>query len=182
MSVDDVLRKVIADALTKNQVAKRDDLLENYPLEITVSPEYQGYTNPRVTLAIDSMSNGEVTHLTFIPLVTEGIVVIQPATDTVVGAIDFVRGDSRRTGIVNLRVALNKFKLTFNDRKLKFPVLTLPMEIQGEERNVVLIRVKRPRSNKTLTRTSKTPRTGKTSPPDKTNPPDKISPPDEKAQ
>jgi hypothetical protein len=49
-------------------------------------------------------------------------VIIQTALKEELGAAEFVRGDSRRTGTVSLRVALNGFDLVWpDDRKLKTP-------------------------------------------------------------
>jgi hypothetical protein len=142
MGISDLLQKKITEALETNQV---EQLLENYDMEFTVSPSYQAYANPRLTTNIDTLFQGEVTHLKFTPLVADGYVIIQTAMKEELGAVEFVRGDSRPTGTVSLRAALNGFDLVWpDDRKLKIPVQTETITVGEESRTLLLLRVKRP--------------------------------------
>lgn len=157
MPLDDKVRKLIQEALQNKRTATRQDLLGNYPMEFTVNAEWMGYSNPRVTAAIDATSDREVTHLKFTPVPEAGYLAVTAATASEPGAEAFVRGDSGRTGLVKMRAALNDFDLTFpGDCKLKLPAVTDLFTVEGEERPVVLIHVKRPARAKKEYRPRKT--------------------------
>lgn len=156
MEFDEALQKKIAEALQQNKVATREDMVSNYPMLATLTPDYNAYLNPRVTQSVDSLSNGEVTHLSFIPMVDEGFVIVQSVRKDEPGAMEFARSESRRTGIVNMRAALNDFDLDWpEDRKLKMPVLVKELPVGDQKRQVVLFRVKKAGSKVRQTRSTK---------------------------
>jgi hypothetical protein len=158
VNLDEVLRKKIADALANSRVATRESLLSNYPMEFTVSSGWQGYANPRVTLAIDGLSESEVSHLLFYPIAEDGIVVIQAGRKGEPGATEFSRSESRNTGSVSMRVALNDFDLDWSeDRKLQLPVKEDLVDVNGVGVKVLIMRVKRPGSAKKQPRITKKP-------------------------
>jgi hypothetical protein len=156
MPLDDQQRKLIEAALAQKLTATRSDLLKKFPLEITVSPEYSGYLNPRVTVLVDSSVAFEVTHLKFTPVPEAGFVAVEACLATDAGAELFTRRDSGRTGSVPMKAALHGFTLNFpDDRKLKLPVESNTVTIDGQERTLVMIQVKRPARRKVLLRPRK---------------------------
>lgn len=172
---DENLAKVIADALSQTPAAQRSDLLKNYPMTVTVSDNWWLYANPRVTAALDGMWPVDVTHLFFTPIIKAGIVVARPCEKDAPGAEEFVRNASRRTGSVNAKAALNGFNLTFpENRKMRFTVMTGPVVVEGETKEVMVIKVKAP----TTHRKEKRPRRPKaeTPPPATTPTPDASAP------
>jgi hypothetical protein len=158
MPLDEMLRRQIEDVLANGIRATREDLLKNYPLEMTINRNWEGYCNPRVTAGIDSLSRQEVTHLIFTPLVEAGIMVIQAGTEKDKGAEPFVRNESGRTGLVRLRSALNDFGLVLpKDQNLKFAVDSEELHIGDETRKVLYLTVKKPKRKRVVTREAKTP-------------------------
>ena len=156
MEFNESLQKKIAEALKKKQVAKREDLLYNYAMEATLGPDYVLYFNPRVTAEIDGTTDAEVGYLKFTPMVEDGLIVVETAVKGEMGAEEFTRGDSRRTGTVNVRAALNGFGLKWpRGRKLKLPVGKMTVPVDDEERQVMVLVVKRPPTKKRNTMTSK---------------------------
>lgn len=139
----------IKAAVDANQVVTRDDLLENFKSEIVMRSDNMGYFNPRVTGMVDSLSPTEVTHLKFIPMQQDGLVVAMPATADEPGATEFTRSETRRTGTTYLRLALNGFKVAAEEgRKLTFPVEVQEIASEGGTRPVLVFYVKRPTSKK----------------------------------
>ncbi len=162
MTLDAKLLNKVATALTEGRAATREDLMQNYPTEITVTDDYQGYLNPRVTAIVDQLSGSHVTHVKFIPLREDGYVIVVPAVPDEPGATELVRSKSLRTGTVPMRVALRDFALEFpSGRKLKFPVysvdIELPTATESSRKLVLLVRVKQIRSRNIQVRTRKTP-------------------------
>lgn len=152
---DDFLSRV-ADALEKNQPATEDDLLARFPRVITLRHDNIGYCNPGVTADIDSLSSSEVKYVKFIPLVEDGCVVIKAAAKGETGAVEIVRGDSRRTLTLSLRLALHPFELDLREeRKLRFPVHLETVKTAQGEQSILILRVKRPTSKKTTARPRK---------------------------
>ncbi len=157
VNIDKEMLNRIQEAVVANRVATRQDLMENYAMEIVMRPDRLGYFNPRVTQAVDDMSNTEVTHIKFIPLVKDGVVAITPAAPTEPGATEFMRGESRRTAMANLRVALNGFQVEIHEgRKLAFPVSPQPFTTaEGKQSSILVFQVKRPESKKSVARPRK---------------------------
>lgn len=156
MPLDDQQRKLIEAALAKKLTATRGDLLQRFPLEITVSPDYTGYFNPRVTIMVDNSVTFEVTHVKFTPVPEAGLIAVEACQAGDTGAEVFTRGDSGRTGAVPMKAALQGFKLTYpEDRKLKLPIESNTVTIDGQERTLVMLQVKRPARKKTLLRPRK---------------------------
>lgn len=152
----------IAEALLAQRAATAEDLLQRYRSEVTVTRDFTGYFNPRVTASVDRLSSSEVTHLKFVPMIEDGLVLLLEAAAGEEGATEFVRSDSRRTGQINLRLALAGFALDFaKDRKLKFPVETLEVPVGNEQeqararRTVLVLKVKQPASQKVVQRPRK---------------------------
>jgi hypothetical protein len=153
MAMSDDLRRRITEALQAGRSASRADLITNYPMEITLNEDFQAYTNPRVTLAVDGLSPTEVTHLLFTPIPDAGVLAVTAAESDANGAERLSRSPSGRTALVNLRAALNGFHLRIpKGRKLK---LKVEEENLGPEQPVLLIRVKRPRTKRVNTRKPK---------------------------
>jgi hypothetical protein len=153
MAMDDKVRQQLVDALNTGVRATREDLLKNFDMEVTVNRSWEGYCNPRVTAAIDSLSPQEVTHLVFTPVIGTGMVIIQTAVEGDSGAEAFARGDSGRTGVVRLRTALNVFGISLPaDRNLKFTVEADELPVGGEMQKVLLLIVKRPKRKRVQTR------------------------------
>lgn len=148
----------VIDAILNARPVTPEDLLASYPPEITVNPEKIGYCNPRITASVDATSDGEVTHLHFIPMVDDGCVIAFPAEADAPGAIPLVRGDSGRTATLNLRLALHEFNLRRpKGVNLKFPVETESLAMpDGKKRTVLVIKVKTPKTKKKATRPRKT--------------------------
>lgn len=152
---DELLRRV-AQAIANNKPATKEDLLENKELAFTLTPDFMGYSNPRTTAVLDSLSASEVVYLKFIPMVQDGVVAVLAADKNETGATEFIRADSRRTGVVSLRPTLVGFNLQFSeDRKLLLPIEAEDVPgPDGVMRRVVLIRVKQPTTKKRQTRQS----------------------------
>lgn len=158
MTMDPELLKRIQAAVESGKVATPEDLLEGAADEIVMDPDYLGYFSVKVTGYVDAMQTQPVTHLKLTPLVSDGIVLIQPAAKGDLGAIEFARGETRRTGRLNLRPGLAGFNLTFHEnRNLKLPVKTQTITVNGQQRTILVIelqkletkpRVARPRKPK----------------------------------
>lgn len=156
MALSVELRERLAEALAKQHRATKADLLETYPMEVTMGPDRMVYCNPRVTSEVDSLSPSEVTHVVFTPMKKEGLVAIEACEETTRGAVQFVRGDSRRTGSFNMRVALVGFSLDFSERrKLKFAVEKETVLVEGRDQSVLVIRIKTPAAKKRVLRPRK---------------------------
>ncbi len=143
----------ITDAVKSNRVANLAEItLESKDMSITVNRHYLGYTNPRVTLEIDRLEETEIGYLKFVPLLKEGLVVMLSCTKDEEGAVEFNRSASGTTATVNLRAALIGFDLEFTgNRKLRLPFGTTTTA--GENpRKVGLLRVKRPKRKRSVTR------------------------------
>lgn len=156
MSLDPGLLKRIQKAIESGEAATRDDLVENLEDEFTVSPNFMAYANLKVTNHIDAMQIQPVTHLKFTPLVDDGIVIVQPTTKGEKGAEEFVRGETRRTGRVNVRAALNGFDLAFPEtRSLRLKVETQNVAAASGPRAILLIKVQTPETKPIISRPRK---------------------------
>lgn len=156
MNLGEALKAKIGAAIETGAAATAEDLLNRYPMLVTLTPDLMGYSNPRVTASVDSLSDQEITHLKCIPLVEDGLVIILPAKPEEQAAVEFVRGDSRRTGSFSLRAALVNFNISFSDeRKLKFEVAADEAPTTDGTRKFLAIKVKRPSAKKTVSRPRK---------------------------
>ncbi len=155
MNLTDAQKAKIAAAIASGVPASKADLLKQYALHVTLTPDFWLYANPRITAAIDSLSETEVTHLKCIPMVDDGLLVVLNAKADEDGAVEFARGDSRRTGSWYARAALAGFNISFSEeRKLHLPVLDDDGASTGP-REYVAIRVKQPAAKKTIARPRK---------------------------
>jgi hypothetical protein len=156
MELSEEIRAAIGEAIDSGKVLTPEELLQKFPKHVTLMPDGFIYLNPWVTAELDGASSGEVTHVKIIVLTKQGYFTIIPAQSGEKGAVPFERGDSRRTGTIDARVAVQAFSLVLNeDRKLNLPVIpdTVPTA-QGEQK-ILAIRVKRPKSKKTAVRPRK---------------------------
>jgi hypothetical protein len=156
MAMNESLRKRLEALLQESKAADRKDKTGTYPMTLTLNADFIAYGNPTVTAAYDGTAEGELTHLELRPLPGAGYVVAFGVPGGTPGAEPVTRGESGRTSVINMRAALSRFNLKFPEtRNLKFPVETDSLTIDGVERPVVLIRVKRPARTKAISRPRK---------------------------
>lgn len=156
MALSEELRSVIGEAIDAGKVVTQEELLQRFPKTVTVMQDGSIYLNPWVTAEVDSTSPTEVTHVKIVVLQQQGYFVIVPAAPGEKGAVPFERGDSRRTGTIDARVALLAFNIAVSEkRKLNLPVVSDLIRTGGGEQKVLAIRVKRPKSRKSIVRPRK---------------------------
>jgi hypothetical protein len=156
IKLDDALLQQIGHTLVEKRPVTKEDLLANLPMEVTVNQGRVGYFNLRVTSEADTLTKAEVTHLKFTPMPEAGLVIIESANPEEASAMEFVRSDSRRTGSVNMRAALDPFNLEFSsDVNLKFAVTVTQVPVGKEKRSVLVMVVKQPKTKKTVSRPRK---------------------------
>lgn len=150
------LKRKIAEAVAANRFSTQEDLLLDTELAVTISPTYDAYFNLRITGLLDEATSHVVTHVRFVPLADEGVVVVQAAKDGDKGAVPFQRSETGRSGTVNMRAALRRMKLQWSDgRNLKLPATPDTIPVKGGDPVQVLVltakaaehvqRTKRPR-------------------------------------
>lgn len=152
---DDVL-KAVGKALENANPATKANLIKKLKSEIIVSKGWGAYFNLRVTADADGLTDAEVTHLKFTPLKNEGLVVIEVANADDEGAVEFKRSETLRTGNVQMHTALADFDLSFADeRNMVFPVEVATVPVSGGERRVMIMRVKKRSTKKSIPRPRK---------------------------
>lgn len=157
MGISDELKQKIGEVVAQEKVATRDDFLDDNFLGFTLSPDYSAYSNVRTTLAVDGLTEGELTHLKFRPMVDNGLVVGEAAKKGEIGAEEFSRTESRRSGSVPLRAALRGFDLEWQEnRNLLLPVTVEEVPLPDRTtKKILVIHVKRPATKERVSRPRK---------------------------
>jgi len=115
----------MASVVENDRPATRDVFVQRRASSLTVSEDYSTYWNPKVTRILDGMFGAEVAYIKCKPMVEDHCVLVMPAREGELGAVEFQRAESGKVGRCNLRAALIDFNLSFGDNSnLQLPVAT----------------------------------------------------------